>query len=257
MIRKKLALVISVVILLEGFFSFGLSDTYLIYEDSSNKIIDCSNEMESKGIASVTKIMTYLLVMEAIDEGKISMDDTILVTKEMESVPYSYWLKEGDQVKVRELVESLLVISANDSAYALGVTLAGSEESFANRMNEKAKELGLKDSVFFNASGLTLEDGTYNRMSMMDLKKLVHIVLSRYEADVIAITSKNEIINSNSGLRMKNTNYSLMEKDSHIVGLKTGYTDVAGSCLVSIYEEGGAKFVNMTVGNPSKGAVLN
>lgn len=252
MIKRKLALIVALVIILQGSFTFGIADTYLVYEDSSNIIIKCSNEATSKGIASVTKLMTYLLAMEAIDEGKMSMNDVFLVTKEVDNVPYSYWLKEGDEITVREMIESLLVISANDSAYALGVMVAGSEEAFAEMMNKKCEELGLKDSVFYNASGLTLEDGSYNKMSMTDLQKLVHVILEKYGDEIIPITSIYEIKNPNSQFRKKNTNYRLLEKDKHIKGLKTGYTDVAGSCLVSLYEDGNARYVNLTVGNSSR-----
>lgn len=252
MIRRNLALMIALVVILQGSFTFGFTDTYLIYEDSSNIIIKGSNEDISKGIASVTKLMTYLLAMEAIDEGKISMDDVFKVTRDVDNVPYSYWLATGDEITVRKMIESLLVISANDSAYALGVMVAGSEEAFAEMMNKKCDELGLTDSVFYNASGLTLKDGSYNKMSMTDLQKLVHVILEKYGDEIIPITSTIAIKNPNSGYEKNNTNHRLLKKDSHIKGLKTGYTDVAGSCLVSIYVEGDAKYVNLTVGNPSR-----
>ena len=198
-------------------------------------------------IASITKLMTYLLVMEAMDRGEIEKNGDVIISKEAEDITYPYgiiWLKEGMKVPIDDLIKAMLIPSSNESAVALACHVAGSEGEFVKLMNKRAKELGLNKTHFYTASGLptnldeeTPEDAlpseylkTENHSTVEDLFKLASFIMKKYP-HITKITSKKDISLQQFSFYSENTN-SLLKKDSRINGLKTGYTGGAGRCII-------------------------
>ncbi len=193
--------------------------------------------------ASTTKIITYLVISDAIEEGEIALDDMLTYTREMQDKMDSdgshIELKAGEKMSVENLIRAMLIASGNDAATLLATTIGGNEENFVKRMNQKADELGLIHSHFTNAHGLTDPDHFTTAKDLATAAKVAmeddffrEIVGSKTLN--IAPTNKTEneryFINTNnlvSYLRYSNYYYS------KATGIKTGYTDAAGSCLVA------------------------
>ena len=127
----------------------------LLMEKQTGTVLFAQDEHTPREPASVTKVMTLLLTMEAIDSGALSYDDTVTGSAHAASMGGSQiWLNEGEQMRGEDLIKAVCVVSGNDAAVALGEPLAGSEEAFVARMNERAKELGMNDTHFVNCTGL-------------------------------------------------------------------------------------------------------
>ena len=130
----------------------------ILMEKETGTILYAKDEHTQLQPASVTKVMTLLLVMEAIDSGTLSWDDTITASAHACSMGGSQiWLRENEQMSVEDMVKAVCVVSANDCAVALAETVGGSEEHFVELMNQRAAELGMADTVFHNATGLPAE----------------------------------------------------------------------------------------------------
>lgn len=197
--------------------------------------------------ASTTKIMTALLVLEAVESGSLSLDDIVTVTEEMlNDLPYdgsSMYLEKDEQISVKNLLEGLLIISGNDAAHALAFAVSGSVESFVNQMNTRASELGANDTHFVNPHGLH-DDNHYTTAT--DLAKITReamkndtfreiVATGHIKIPATNLTEDRYFINTNgliSAMRYREYYY----KKS--IGVKTGYTDEAGNCLVSAAQDG-------------------
>ncbi len=192
-------------------------------------------------IASTSKLMTCLLTMDAIAAGKIRVDDLATVSDEVQSLAASgdgvIPLKAGEQISVEELLVGTLLPSSNECALCLAELIAGSEEAFVGMMNQKAQELGLSQTIFYNSNGLPVYTEDFipakrqNRMSAEDMFRLVSYLLKVYP-QVTDITSMEEATLESQGLEVRNSNpllYNLPE----VTGLKTGTTNKAGACLVT------------------------
>ncbi|MBE6039121.1 MAG: D-alanyl-D-alanine carboxypeptidase [Anaerofustis stercorihominis] len=181
--------------------------------------------------ASMTKIMTMLLVMENIKSGKITINDSVSITQQATSLGGTQlFLEEGEIRTVEELLYGVAVESANDAATALGIYIGGSLENFASMMNNRAKELGMNDTHFVNACGLH-DDNHYTSaydMALVSKELLKHEDILRYTSTwmIDVYIGKN-----NNKLRtLANTN-KLISRFDHIDGLKTGYTEESGHCM--------------------------
>lgn len=192
-------------------------------------------------IASTSKLMTCLLAMEAIGLGEITPEDVFTVSERASALAASddgvIPLKQGEQITVQDLLLGALLPSSNECALCLAEGIAGSEEEFVGRMNGKAQELGLSQTVFFNSNGLPVytEDPIpakrQNRMSAADMFRLVSYLLRVYP-QIKDITSLKEAVLSSNGFTAKNTN-PLLYNLPGVTGLKTGTTNKAGACLVT------------------------
>lgn len=192
-------------------------------------------------IASTSKLMTCLLAMEAIGTGEITAEDVFTVSGKASALAASddgvISLKQGEQITVQDLLLGALLPSSNECALCLAEGLAGSEEAFVERMNRKARELGLSQALFFNSNGLPVytEDPVpakcQNRMSASDMFRLASYLLRVYP-QVKDITSLREAVLSANGYTAKNTN-PLLYNLPGVTGLKTGTTNKAGACLVT------------------------
>ena len=130
----------------------------LLMEKETGQILHAQNEHEALEPASVTKVMTLLLIMEAVDSGSLSYDDMITGSAYAASMGGSQiWLKENEQLSVQDMLKAICVVSANDCCVAMAEHLAGTEEAFVERMNQRAAELGMNDTHFVNCTGLPAE----------------------------------------------------------------------------------------------------
>lgn len=200
----------------------------VLMEVSTGRVLMRYNENERLYPASVTKIMPLLLVMEAVDSGKISLDDVVTVSGTAASKGGSQiWLKEGEQMTVDELLKATAVYSANDACTALGEYIAGSDEAFVKMLNDRAKELGMTNTNFENCTGL--DDTTKNHLTtaydvaVMSCELLKHEKITDYTTiwmDSLR-NGQTELVNTNKLVRFY----------EGTTGLKTGTTSKAGCCV--------------------------
>lgn len=216
----------------------GLDDnvkSYIIANEETGEVYHEKNADESRPMASLSKLMTFLIVMEKIDEGEISLDTKIKADAEAEKLTsweYSaLGVKEGEIYTVDELLEGLIAVSGNDCAYLLANTISVSESAFAREMNEKAKELDLESQVYYNSSGVETEDELQNSSSARDLLKLSQYILKTYP-EILEYSAIREIKDSSRDIDKKST-IPLMDEIEGVDGLKTGTTNDAGYCLVT------------------------
>ncbi|MBQ8860479.1 MAG: D-alanyl-D-alanine carboxypeptidase [Ruminococcus sp.] len=202
------------------------SPSAVLMEPHSKKILFEKNPHEQRACASITKVMTLLLIMEAIEEGAISYSDVVTTSEHAKSMGGSdIWLEVGEQMTVDEMIKATAVASANDAAVALAEHLCGSESDFVGLMNERAKELGMENTVFKNCNGLD-EEGhitTAYDVALMSVELMKHEKIYDYTTIWIDTLRGGET-------QIVNTNKLLKSYDG-ITGLKTGTTGDAGSCI--------------------------
>lgn len=223
----------------QHFTFFDEVPTMLIGEPTTGKILLEKGIDESYGVASMSKIMTYYIIKEAIANGEIAGSDMVTIS---ESAAYynnwessNYGLEVGMQKSVNDLLTALMVVSGNDAAVALAEHLSGTEEAFVQRMNQEAVELGLFESTYVNASGYTALDGSMNSMSARDLFDLTRIVIEKYPETldyvhirVIEEREREYVVDS--------TIKRYMDGIPGMLGLKTGTTNEAGYGFTGVFD---------------------
>lgn len=206
------------------------------------------NAHEALAPASVTKVMTMLLIMEAIDSGALHYEDAVTASEAAAAKGGSQiFLKAGEQMSVTEMLKSIAVSSANDCACAMAEHLAGSESAFVDRMNARARELGMNDTNFVNCTGLDDgPDASRHRTSAYDIA-LMSRELLRSHPDITNFTSiwMDTVRNGTFGL--SNTN-KLIRFYPGATGLKTGFTSGAGYCLSASAKRDGFELIAVTMG---------
>lgn len=215
----------------------------ILIDGISGEVLFEKNADEQMPPASVTKIMTLLLTIEAIDTGKMKLEDKVSVSEHASSMGGSQiWLEVGEQMSVNDLVKATAISSANDAAVALGENVSGSEDTFVALMNQRAKELGMNNTVFKNASGLD-EDGhvtTARDIAIMSKELLSHPLIKQYSTvwmDSLR-DGKTSLVNTNKLVRFYDGT----------TGLKTGTTDSAGYCLSASAERNGLSLIAVVMG---------
>ena len=192
-----------------------------------------TNSHERLAPASVTKVMTLLLIMEAVDSGKISWQDTVTASEAAAAKGGSQvYLKVGETMSVEEMVKSITVSSANDCACAMAEFLAGSEAGFVEKMNARAKELGMEDTHFVNCTGLDDEPSAAEHLTSAYDIALMSRELLLHHPDIKKFTTIWMDTVRNGAFGLANTN-KLVRFYEGTTGLKTGYTSSAGHCLSS------------------------
>ena len=208
---------------------------YIIGNEENGDIYYEKDSTTPYPIASLSKLMTYLIVKEKIDEGKLSLDQEVTVDEEaakFHSWEYSYLgLDEGEVYTIEELLQGLMVVSGNDCGYQLAVTVSDSESEFARLMNMKAGELGLDSQVYYNASGVQTESGNQNSSSAKDLYVLSKYIIEKYP-EVLEYSKVRKIEDKRREIDVNST-IPLIGEIPGVDGLKTGSTEEAGYCLVS------------------------
>src|SRR5574344_2882510 len=221
----------------------------VIMEYSTGKILFEKNSNQKLAPASMTKIMTLLLTMEAIDNGRISMDDKVTISTNAANMGGSQmFLEPNSQIKVSELIKGVSIASANDAAVALAEFEGGSVDNFVKMMNEKASSLGLENTTFKNPHGLDTEGhlSTASDMAILARDLIKH-------QDILKYTSTYEdYFNKPDGSRtwLVNTN-KLIRYYPGLDGLKTGYTDGAGYCLTATAYKNNERFITVVMCEPT------
>ena len=228
--------------------AFDLSaDAAVLMEPETGTVLYEKDAHGHRSPASVTKIMTLLLIAEAVDAGTISMEDRVTASSAAASMGGSQiWLEEGESLTVDEMIKCIAVASANDCAVAMAEKLAGSERTFVQRMNERASQLGMKDTHFLNCTGLTEDEEHYTSafdIALMSRELLKHAWITEYTT-----VWMDEVRGGQFGLT--NTNKLVRFYDG-CTGLKTGYTSTAMYCLSATAERNGESYIAVVMHAPS------
>ncbi len=214
----------------------------VLMDITSGTVLYEKNAHEKLPIASVTKVMTLLLVMEALDEGAVSLDDAVTCSPEAASMGGSQiWLEPGEVMSVHELLKAAAIVSANDACAALAEHIDGSIESFVEHMNARAEELGMNDTRFLDCSGLNDEahSSAYD-VALMSCELMKHPLIKQYTTiwmDTLR-DGKSQLVNTNKLIRFY----------KGATGLKTGTTSTAGHNLSATAERDGLSLVAVILG---------
>ena len=220
----------------------------LLMEKTTGQILYTQNEHEQLEPASVTKVMTLLLTMEAIDSGTIHYDDVVTVSAAAAGMGGSQvYLAEGEQITVEELLKAVCVASGNDAAVALAEKVAGVHELFVERMNQRAAELGMEDTHFVNCTGLTAEGHV---TSAHDIALMSRELILRHP-DIRRFTTIWMDTIRDGAFQLANTNKLIRFYDG-ATGLKTGYTASAGYCISATAERDGMELIAVIMKGPDK-----
>ena len=220
----------------------------LLMDVETGTVLQEHNAHEKLAPASVTKIMTMLLIMEAVDSKKIAMTDMVTASEAAAAKGGSQiFLKAGETMSVTEMLKSIAVSSANDCACAMAEHLAGSEEAFVARMNERAAELGMQDTHFVNCTGLDDDpEAEKHRTSAYDIALMSRELLKNHP-DIKKYTTIWMDTVRNGAFGLSNTN-KLIRFYSGATGLKTGFTSGAGYCLSATALRDGMELIAVVMG---------
>lgn len=254
--KKRLILItLTIVLILTSVFVYADLDidakSSLLMDFGSGEIIYAKNEHEKLAPASITKIMTLLIAMEALEEGKITLADEITISEYASSMGGTQlYLDAGEKQTVDNLIKAIAIRSANDAAVALGEYIGGSNEGFVKLMNERAKSLGMKNTNFENSSGLPKEDHytTAYDIAIMSRELLRHKDITKYLETYMEdlIVGKRKI----STQTMVNTNRLIKEYEG-ANGIKTGYTTEAQHCISASAKRGDLQLISVIIGAES------
>lgn len=225
--------------------------SWIILEANTNRILAEHNADEALPPASLTKMMTAYVASEKIKDGTIAYDDEVVISKKAWKMGGSQmFIEVAKRVSVIDLLRGIIIQSGNDSSVAIAEHIAGSEDSFADFMNQYAERMGLTNTHFMNASGLD-EEGHHT--SARDLAILGARTVLDHPKDY-AIYAEKEFTFNNITQRNRN---QLLWRDSDVDGIKTGFTDEAGYCLVGSAQKGNMRLVAVVMGTPSVRARLD
>ncbi len=225
------------------------SETAILMEASTNKIIFEKESHKKMAPASMTKIMTMLLTMEALEKGNIKLDEDVVVSKRAQDMGGTQiYIEAGSKVKVEDLIKGIGIASANDAAVAIAEKIGGTVENFVNMMNKRCEELGCKDTTFKNPHGLD-EEGHYS--SAYDMALIASELVKHDYALKISSTYDEHINVSGENHWLVNTN-KLIKFYKGIDGLKTGYTDKAGYCLTATMNKNNMRLISVVMKSDTK-----
>lgn len=226
------------------------SESGIIMEASTGKILFDKNMDEQKSPASMTKIMTMLLTVEAIESGKISLEDEVNISANASKMGGSQvYLEENSTATVEMLLKSIAIGSANDASVAVAEKIGGTESNFVNMMNKRANELGAVNTTFKNPHGLD-EEG--HLTTAHDLALIARELIKHEEILKLTSTYETTITHKNGkSLWLVNTN-KLIKFYNGLDGLKTGFTDNAGYCLTGTMLRNDMRLITVTMKAPTK-----
>ena len=219
----------------------------ILMEKTTGTVLYEENATAQYEPASVTKVMTLLLVMEAIDSGTLRWEDTVTASTYATSMGGSQiWLKEHEQMSVRDMVKAVAVVSANDCSVALAEHLAGTETAFVQRMNQKAQELGMTCTNFVNCTGLPAEGhlSCARDIAIMSRELILHHPAIREFSTIWMDTLRD------GAFQLSNTNKLIFYYEG-ATGLKTGHTDDALYCLSATAERDGMELIAVVMHAPT------
>ena len=258
---KQVWIVVSTCLVLSmsigSFTAFGLEisgKAALLMDSQSGRVLYEYNSTEKLPIASITKLMTLIIILEAVERGELSLADVVSTSPFAASKRGSrVWLETGEQLPLKEMLYAIAVGSANDAAVAVAEFAAGSEGEFVTLMNQKAHELGLMDTTYANSTGLPTQENETQVMTALDVAKLARYALtvprmiefvSTYEYTMRADSTKIPVLwNSNK----------LLRRYQGVDGLKTGFTTEAGYCMAATAERQDLRLIAVVLGSKTDG----
>ena len=259
--RKRVLCLIMAAVMCASNFSFAApaiiprppeiaGTSYILIDAKTGHILIEENADEALPPASLTKIMTAYVAIEEILNGNLALADEVHISEKA-------WRMEGSKmfigvdtmVEVEDLLRGIIIQSGNDASVAIAEHIAGSEEAFADMMNQYAEVLGLSQSFFMNVSGLDTEL-YYNTMSARDLSVLAQATINKH-AQFYPLYAEREF--TYNDIRQSNRN-TLLFRDRNVDGMKTGWTDAAGYCLVASAERDGMRLISVVMGTASEEA---
>ena len=249
--RKALALALAAVLALPGVSAQGAqvavtAPAAVLMEASTGQVLFEKGAHDRRACASITKVMTLLLTFEALEAGELSLDQELTASAHAASMGGSdIWLEEGERMTVDDLLKATVIMSANDAAVVLAEAVSGSEEAFVARMNERAGELGMEDTVFKNCNGLD-EEG--HLTSAYDVAVMSRALLTHEKIRDYTLTWIDSVRNGET--QLVNTN-KLIRSYQGITGLKTGTTGQAGSCISATAQREGMELIAVVLGAES------
>lgn len=225
----------------------------VLMEASSGTIISADNEDEKLSPASITKIMTLILIFDALHSGKIKLDEMATTSAHAKSMGGSQvFLEEGEQQTVETLIKCIIIASGNDASVTMAELISGSEEEFVNQMNLRAKQLGMNNTNFEDCCGLTDSDNHYT--SAKDVAIMSRELITKYPEvfnystiwmeNITHVTKKGE-----SEFTLSNTN-KLLKTNQYVKGLKTGSTSKAKYCVSTVAEKNGVELIAVVMAAP-------
>lgn len=221
----------------------------IMIEASTGKILYEKNSRENLPMASMTKMMTMLLIMESIDNGSISFNDKVVASNYAASMGGSQiFLTAGEEMSVSDMLKGIAIGSGNDAAVAMAEKIGGSEEEFVKMMNKKARDMGLKNTNFVNACGLDDENHYSSAYDMVMIARelIKHEKILEYTGTYEEYLRKD----SENPFWLVNTN-KLVRYYSGVDGLKTGYTETAGYCITTTASRNGMRLITVVMGEPT------
>ena len=248
---RALSLAAAAALLLPAFPAQGAdlevtAPSAVLMEASTGQVLFEKDPHAVRSCASITKVMTLCLVFEAIDSGRLSLDQTLTASAHAASMGGSdIWLEEGEAMSVDDLMKATVIMSANDAAVVLAEAVSGSEDAFVERMNQKAQELGMNDTTFQNCNGLDEEGHVTSAydVALMSRELIRHEKIFDYTMTWMDSVRGGET-------QLVNTN-KLIRSYQGITGLKTGTTGQAGSCITATAEREGLSLIAVVLGADS------
>ena len=227
--------------------------SYVLMEASSKTVIKAENENEKLSPASITKIMTLILIFDAIHSGKIKLEDMVTTSAHAKSMGGSQvFLEEGEQQNVETLIKCIIIASGNDASVAMAEHISGSEEEFVKEMNKRAKNLGMKHTHFEDCCGLTDSDNHYT--SAMDVAIMSRELIVKYP-EILKYSTRwmesftHKTKKGESEFMLTNTN-KLLKNNRYVKGLKTGSTSKAKYCVSTVAEKDGVELIAVVMAAP-------
>lgn len=224
---------------------------YVLMDADTGKILAQNNMNERMAPASLTKLMTLFLTFQALENGQIKLDDKIRIDPQAWRMGGSrMFIKAGTDVTVEQLIQGVIVASGNDACVALAQYITGTEQTFVQLMNETALRLGMKDTHYMDATGLP-DPKQYS--SPHDMAVLTRALINSFPGYYHYFSQKWISFNN---IKQPNRN-RLLWRDPTVDGLKTGFTDAAGYCLVASAKRDGMRLIAVVMGEPSESARAN
>lgn len=222
---------------------FALASSWVVLDADSGVVLGERDGGHVQPPASLAKMMTLYLTFEALRDGQLRWDERIAVSRNASAkIPMKLWVKPGGTISVREAVDGMIVISANDAAAAMGERLAGSEAAFGRLMTRRGRQLGLRNTVFTNPSGLS--DGHRQTTTARDMARLGLALQRDFPREYGRFSQPSFVYR---GMRLKGHN-NLMYRYDGVDGIKTGFTDLAGYNIVSSLRSGARHLIGVVLG---------
>jgi D-alanyl-D-alanine carboxypeptidase (penicillin-binding protein 5/6) len=229
------------------------SEYYVLMEADSGKVLLSKNEEAVRSPASITKIMTVLLIFENLEQKKLSLTDMVVTSAHAKSMGGSQvFLEEGEEQSVETLLKCILIASGNDASVAMAERIGGTEENFVRMMNEKAKTLGMKQTHFVDCCGLT--DSDEHHTSAKDVATVTRELITKYPQvlEYSSIWMETIVHKTKQGEKefvLSNTNKLLKTSDC-VKGLKTGSTSKAKYCVSNVAQKNGVTLISVVMAAP-------